>query len=71
LADLQEDRLAGRALLESRAKQDLRQRPATNKIDFWDLDSVALGLFIILLVLVWTTFALYGVWARISVLWSQ
>ena len=41
-----------------------------NKIDFWDLDSVALGLFIILLVLVWTAFVVYGIWAKISILCS-
>lgn len=63
--------MAGKALLKSRAEQDLRPRPVLNKIDLLDLDSVAVGLFIILLVLVWTVFAIYGVWARISVLWAQ
>jgi hypothetical protein len=71
LPDLQEDRLAGRALLKSKAKQDLRPRPVMNKIDLWDLDSVALGLFIILFALVWTGFTIYGIWAKISALWSQ
>ena len=42
-----------------------------NQIAFWDLDSVALGLFIILLILVSTGFTIYGIWPKISVLWSQ
>ena len=67
---LQEGRAGGNTLPKFRVRQGLHPAPAMNKVDLRDLDSVALGLYILLLLLVCASFAIYGIWARLSIFCS-